>query len=149
MLTANQEEKMPAVDFDELENAMLMLGDISGAEAWVSRKTGKTYVRSDMIDEEVEELPDDIDTSDEYVSLPSSRDLDLGQNLVFRFAEAEMPQDYEQVRQIFRSRGAYGRFSRLVESRRLRDKWHQFRDEQTEAALREWCEDNGLELRRK
>jgi hypothetical protein len=141
---------VPTVDFDELENTILMLGGpYSDTEAWVCLDTGKIHVRSDLIDEDDEPLPDDIDTSERYIALPDSRDLDLGHDLAFRFAEAEMPQEYERVREIFRKKGAFGRFSHLVESRGLRDKWHQFRDEQTEAALREWCEKNGLALARR
>lgn len=144
-----EKKTAPTVDFDELEDALMMLGGpYSNAEAWVCLDTGKIHVRSELIDEEEEQLPDDIDTSDRYIALPDSRELDLGHDLAFRFTEAEMPQEYERVREIFRKKGAYGRFSHLVESHRLRDKWHRFRDEQTEAALRAWCEENGLELAR-
>jgi hypothetical protein len=138
----------PTVDFGELEDAMLLAGD--EAEAWVCRETGKIYVKSDLnFGEEADELPDDIDTSDQYIPLPGSRDLDLGHDLVLRFVEVEMPQEYEQVRQMFRKKGAYGRFSNLIGSMGLTDQWHRFRDEQTETALRSWCEDNGLDLQRK
>jgi hypothetical protein len=68
---------------------------------------------------------------------------------VFRFVEDAMPQEYEQVRQIFRKKGAYGRFSKLLDSLGLRDNWHRFRDEQTAAALRAWCEENGFRLQEK
>lgn len=138
---------MATVNFDELETAMMMVDDSAGdAEAWVCRSTGKIYVRSDMVDPEEEDLPDDIDTSDDYVAVPDSRYLDLGHDLVFRFVDQEMPQEFDQVRDIFRRKGAYGRFSHLLDSLGKRDAWHQFRDEQTKAALRDWCEGHGLAL---
>jgi hypothetical protein len=137
---------MAAVNFDELETAMMMVDDSAGCEAWVSRSTGKIHVRSDFVDPEEEDLPDDIDTSDDYVAIPDSHGLDLGQDLVFRFVKAEIPQEYDRVSEIFRKKGAYGRFSHLLDSLGKRDAWHQFRDEQTKAALRDWCEGHGLAL---
>ncbi|WP_167759871.1 UPF0158 family protein [Massilia horti] len=98
---------------------------------------------------EEEELPEDNDESDRYVVIPGIRDFDLGQPLVFRFVDAKLPQHYKEVEEIFRKKDAYGRFSRLIDSLGMRDKWHRFREEQTEAALREWCAENGLELRKK
>jgi hypothetical protein len=138
----------PTIDFHELEDAMLLAGD-AAAEAWVCRETGKIHIRSDLIDEEAEAVPDDIDEYDKYLPLPDSHDLDLGNVLVFRFVENSMPQEYEQVREIFRKKGAYRRFSNLLDSLGLTDEWHRFRDEQTVAALRAWCEENGFGLQEK
>jgi hypothetical protein len=140
---------MIAVDIDDLANAMMFLDHASDdAEAWADRKTGAVYVRS-TLGWETDDLPEDSDESSNYVALPSFRDLDLGNELVFAFVEAELPQDYEQVREMFRKKGAYGRFSRLLDARNARDKWHRFKDEQTEAALRAWCADHGLKVKQK
>ena len=57
-----------------------------------------------------------------------------------------MAQEYDRVRQMFRKPGAYARFGKLVDDRGLRDQWHRFRDEQTRAALANWCDENGLRL---
>jgi hypothetical protein len=65
--------------------------------------------------------------------------------LAYRFTEEHMPGDYDQVRALFRKSGAYGRVSDLVHKRGLRDAWHKFRDDETKAALHEWCEAKGLE----
>jgi len=136
---------MVSVDLDELENAVLMVSAPSDrAEAWVHLDTGKVYVRSDCIPDEAGPLPDDIDTSDRYVGVPDARSLDLGQALVFGFTENDMPDAVEHVRQMFRRPGAYRQFGRLVDDRGLRDRWHAFRQERTVAALRDWCEENGL-----
>lgn len=137
---------MPTVDFDELENAMMMVSDSAGgAEAWVCRTTGKVYVKSEYVPEE-EQIPEDVDEYDKYIPVPNSRKLDLGRDLVFRFVAAELPQQLDRVLDMFRRKGAYGRFSGLLDSLGARDKWHQFRDEQTKAAMRSWCEENGFTL---
>ena len=104
------------------------------------------YVRGEGIDPEDEPLPGDIDTSERFVAVPDTRDLDLGQALVFAFTEAQIPEEYERVRQMFRRSGGYRHFGNLVDERGLRERWHAFRQERTVAALRAWCEDNGLEL---
>ncbi|VXC62237.1 UPF0158 family protein [Massilia sp. 9I] len=138
---------MATVNADDLENAMLLVSGQGGlAEAWVSLETGSVYVRSDDIPEEAGPLPEDIDDPARYASVPDSNSLDLGQALVFAFTEAEMPDEYERVRQMFRRPGAYRNFSRLVDDRDLRDRWHDYRNERTAAALRDWCEENGLQL---
>ncbi len=138
---------MATVDANELEDAVLLVsgpGDV--VEAWVCLDTGAVYLRGDSIPEEAGPLPENIDTSDRLVGVPDARHLDLGQQLVFAFAGTEMPDAYDHVRQMFRRPGAYRHFSRLVEDRGLRDRRHAFRQERTIAALREWCEENGLEL---
>jgi hypothetical protein len=138
---------MPTVNADDLETAVTLVSDQNYlSEAWVSRETGKVYVRTDEADPVMDEVPDDVEDDEQYVSVPDARSLDLGHTLVFNFVEAEMAPDYDQVRQMFRRSGAYGRFSRLVDNRGLRDQWHRFRNEQTRAALAAWCNENGLTL---
>ena len=135
---------MATVDLDELENAVLLVSGNGAVEAWVCRDTGSVHLRGSDIPEEAGPLPADIDTSGRFVSVPDARSLDLGQALVFGFAEAELPDEYDRVRQMFRRPGAYGNFSRLLDGRGLRERWHAFRDQRTVAALRAWCEENGL-----
>lgn len=133
---------MPTVDLDDLENAVIFVSD-SGAEAWVQRSTGTVYFKSDFGAEQ--ELPEDLGTTDDYLEVPNQRDLDLGNAMALAFTEAEMAQNYDQVREMFRKKGAYANFSRLLEASNLRDKWHKFQEERTRQALSEWCRENGLE----
>lgn len=138
---------MATVNVNELEDAVILVsgtGDV--VEAWVSLDTGAVYLRGASIPPEAGPLPEDIDSAERYVSVPDSRSLDLGHALAFRFAEAEMPEEYERVRQLFRRPGAYRHFGSLVDDRGLRERWHAFRQERTAAALRAWCEENGLAL---
>jgi hypothetical protein len=130
------------IDLNDLSDAMT-LSDDPTSEAWVNLITGAIHIRSDLIGRD--DLPDDIETSDDYIAVPSTRSLDLGHAVVCAFAEAELPLHAQQVREICRKKGAYAAFSRLVDACNARDKWHKFRDEHTEKALRDWCLDNGLE----
>ena len=138
---------MTVVNANDLEDAVLMVSEPdTGAEAWVSLDTGEVHVRWEMGGGELPPLPEDIDTSERYVEVPDMRTLDLGIELVFDFADAAMPDDVANVRQIFKRASAYGRFSKLVEERGLTERWHDFRAAQTRAALAGWCEENGLQL---
>jgi len=138
---------MAVVNAEDLEDAVLMVSEPdTGAEAWVSLDTGAVHVRSELVPEDLAPLPEDIDTSVRYVEVPDMRTLDLGIQLVFDFADAAMPDDVANVRQIFKRAGAYGRFSKLIEEHGLTDRWHDFREAQTRAALAGWCEENGLQL---
>src|SRR5437868_15339794 len=56
-----------------------------------------------------EELPDDIN-DEKYISIPDKRELDLGKPLVLDFAREFLPDDYDEVRHIFRRRGAYRQY---------------------------------------
>ena len=136
---------MAVVNADELENAMILMDGTVGAEAWVCRETGTVHMRADMLDLP-EPVPDDVDDEDKYVPVPGLKELDLGQALVFDFVDEHIPDAENEVRQFFRRSGAYRRFSNFVDDRGLTDRWHAFRDERTQAAMREWCEDNGLQL---
>lgn len=136
---------MAKVDANELETAMTLMDDPSDNEAWVCRASGKIFIRSDVVGDD-EDIPDDVEDEDKYVSVPGMKSLDLGQALVFDFVDEHLPEDEAEVRQFFRRSGAYARFSHLVEDRGLRDRWHAFRDERIRSAMRAWCEDNGLTL---
>jgi putative CocE/NonD family hydrolase len=111
--------------------------------AYIRTDTGTIHLVSEAIDEEE---PDDLESSDAYVSVPHKNDLDLGRNLVFAFVEEHMPDDWDTVRDIFRKRGAYGRFKDLLQRRRMLDKWFAYEESATEAAVRAWCEDVGIQL---
>ena len=50
------------------------------------------------------------------------------------------------MRRIFHKRGAYARFKDLLQRKNALDRWYDFEAEATEAALREWCEINGITI---
>lgn len=139
------EEAGPVVDYDDLEHALYWLSAADyGQTAFVSRETGQVVLRG----EGIEELPpDDLDDDRVWVAVPDKRDLDLGRRLVRRFADERLtPALAERVDACFRRRGAYGRFKDLLEDHgRLQD-WFAFEAEATEAALRDWCASEGLQL---
>ncbi|UVW28044.1 hypothetical protein [Massilia sp. H6] len=138
---------MTTVDVNELEDAVLLVSDPEhGARAWVGLDTGSVYVRAGGIDPDAQPLPENIATSDRYTRVPGSCSLDLGQVVVFDFVQAEMPEQYDHVRRMFERQAAYRHFGKLVDERGLRERWHAFRDQRTVAALRGWCEANGLQL---
>jgi len=109
---------MTTVSLDDLDSAMEWVStDFVENEAYVCRDSGKIHwISGDPgeLDEE-EQVPDDIDDSDKYIPVPDKRDLDLGSHLVFDFTAQYLPQHYDQVRDMFRAKGAYGRFKGLLE----------------------------------
>lgn len=54
--------------------------------------------------------------------------------------------DYNKVREIFSRSGAYARFKDLLEYRRALNQWYDFEAKAEEEALRQWCEENAIEL---
>ena len=138
---------MATVNFDKLLEAF-EFANFSGSPdscAYVNLETGNVYWVADEM-EGLEELPDDIETSDRYLMLPDKRDLELGRNLAISFAEEALPTEYENVVDCFRKKGAYGRFKDLLDRHDALTQWHAFEAKQTEIALREWCRQNAIQL---
>jgi hypothetical protein len=135
-----------AIAWDEILTAFefINMGD-SDNSAYLCRETGEMFWHS-ALSGEFDELPDDIDDADKYLALPDSRDLDLGKPLVMRFAAEEFADHYDDVAAIFSRSGAYRRFRDLLTREGALDKWYAFEAAAKEAALREWCADNGVEV---
>jgi deoxyribodipyrimidine photolyase-like uncharacterized protein len=83
---------------------------------------------------------------DKCVEIPHKNDLDLGQQLVFEFVETHLPDKYHQVEHIFQRSGAYRQFKDLLESKGLLETWYEFENQREQEALKEWCEENEMEL---
>jgi len=136
---------MPSVKYSELELALWLASEDLGIEsgAWVSRETGLVYSTSEETADE-DELPPDVGDPSRYAVVPDKRDLDLGNRLVFAFVAREMPDRYDEVRSIFRRKGAYGRYKDLLERHGMLDAWFEFEHAATRRALCEWAESEGF-----
>jgi hypothetical protein len=138
---------MTAVDVSELLEAVEFVSSVltGDAAAYVSRDTGDVYfVGTDM--EPEDGLPEDLETSDRYVAVPSKQDLDLGRPLALRFAETHVPEHYEAIFSVFSRPGAYARFKNLLETHGRLAAWYEFENKAQQDALRDWCAAEGLEL---
>jgi hypothetical protein len=136
-----------SVNWDELLHTFefVSLGQPHEHEAVLCRKTGKFLWHSDVA-EDIEEWPDDADDEEKYLSIPHKKELDLGTPLVFAFAREFLPDEFDEIRRIFDKRGAYARFKDLLQTKKALDRWYDFENKATEAALREWCEINGITI---
>jgi hypothetical protein len=140
---------MPVSFSKLLENFELMSMTSGDSYAYLCRQTGEFHCRMDPLyvgEEYAGELPDDIDDEEKYVALPDKRELDLGKPLVMDFVREVLPQDLDDVRDMFRKKGAYAKFKGLLTHRRVIDQWHEFERIATERALREWSALNSIEL---
>ena len=136
-----------SVDWTELLHTFefVSLGQPHEHEAVLCRKTGKFLWLSDLA-EDIEEWPDDADNEEKYLSIPHKKELDLGTPLVFAFAREFLPDEFDEIQRIFHKRGAYARFKDLLQRRKALDRWYDFENRATEAALREWCEVNEITI---
>ncbi|MGA8261021.1 MAG: UPF0158 family protein [Arenicellales bacterium] len=131
---------------DELVDALAYVsgGAFMGSEAYLCISTGKILYRSDDFEDEEDPLPEDIDESDDYVAIPDKNDLDLGKDLVFRFVRQSIPDAIDDVEDIFRRKGAYGRFKNMLERYGVLERWYEYEEAQGREALKRWCTDNGI-----
>jgi hypothetical protein len=146
---SDETPKKPAIKFSDVLEAYESsdFGAPSDVRTFLNLETGEVRFTSEMLEPDDDEDPADWEESDSVIELPTKYDLNLGQRLVFAFADAELSDgDAEKVRFFFRKKGAYRRFKDLLESRSMLERWYEFRDEATKRALRIWCEDNGIAL---
>jgi hypothetical protein len=118
---------------------------VSENSAYINKVTGEIFFDSVFTDME-EALPDNYKDANIYIAIPHKYDLDLGNNLVFQFVGDMIPECIEEVQVLFRKHGAYARFSELLERKGVLEDWHEYRANAIEAALREWANDNHLQL---
>jgi len=144
-----KDEPMP-VSFEEILNAFefVSAGNLGEHQAFLCIQSGKIYWHSDLsdLDEPDDELPEDVEDDDKYLEIPDKRELDLGKPLALDFARQVLPGDFDEVRRMFRRRGAYASFKHLLTRRHVLEQWYDFEQKATERALREWCELNSIVL---
>ena len=138
------------VSLEDLVLALELVGSsaLGEHEAFLCRRTGKIYWRSEFsdLDELNDELPEDVEDDEKYIAIPEKRELGLGKPLALDFAREFLPDDFDEVRYMFSKRGAYQKFKALLTQRDALDRWYDFESKATEQALREWCELNSIEV---
>ena len=134
------------IEFSDIELAFdyVSSAPMTANTVVICKETGEFFYRSDYGDED--EIPEEVYDREDCKEIPHKNDLDLGRNLVFEFVEQYLPGDFGRVRQIFRSRGAYGRYKDLLENRGFLKNWYDFENTRQTETLREWCEDNEIKL---
>ena len=132
--------------FNDIENAFIFVSMTPKYtnSAILCKESGEIYYVSGLGDSD--ELPDDVDDNDKYIEIPHKNDLDLGKALVIEFVSEHLPEDLQEVVNIFNRKGAYARFKQLLENKELLNQWHEHEDKKQEAALKEWCVENSIEI---
>ena len=135
-----------AISFDDIENAFFFVSMDQKYmhNAYLCKETGQIFYTSEMGDSD--ELPEDIDDPDKYITIPHKNDLELGKALVIEFTSEYLPEELDRVYPIFRSRGAYSRYKDLLDEKGLLDEWYRFENERQRVALKDWCRGNSIEI---
>ena len=138
---------MPSVKLADLVMAFEFVSSAVPFEssAYISRRTGEIYWVSDLIDEE-DDLPEDLGDPEQYIEIPHKNKLDLGRRLVLGFVRRSLPDSYDEVEDIFRRKGAYSRYKALLERTGKLEEWYRYEEVETDAALRQWSEEEGIDL---
>ena len=132
--------------YDDIESAYNFVSSAGYGlnSAYLDVKTGEIFYRSELTG--TDELDEKDNGSDPLIAVPHKNDLDLGQSLIFEFVEDNLPDAYDEVRYIFRNRGAYSRYKELLASRGMLEAWYRFEQDRIREALRSWCERNEVPL---
>lgn len=138
---------LPAVSLGALRNALLFIDDMDGgADAWVDRRSGAVHIVAEGLDPDELALPDDFGDPEHFLPLPPSRHLYAERALAFSFVAGRLPADERLVRAMFTKKGAYRALRELLAERGVLEDWYRCKDTAIDAALAEWCRDNGLRL---
>ena len=139
--------KSVLVNAEELRDAFEWVSAAAPFEngAYIRKDDGRIYWTSDVNDV-FEEPPEDVEDPELYISVPHKNDLNLGRKLALMFMEQELPDDFYDVAEFFRHKGAYARFKGLLEQRDMLERWYEFEENMTKWALQEWCEANSIQL---
>jgi hypothetical protein len=81
---------------------------------------GKNILSLGLGQEEEEDLPEDLETSDRCIAVPHKNDMGLDRRVALAFVDQELSDEYDTVAGFFGRRGAYGRFKALLHARRVR-----------------------------
>jgi len=135
-----------AISFSDIEDAFFFVSmdQMFMHNAYLCKETGQIFYTSEMGDSD--ELPEDIDDPEKYISIPHKNELDLGKALVIEFTSEYLPEELDRVYSIFRSKGAYSRYKDLLERNGALDDWYKFENERQKVALKEWCRENNIEI---
>lgn len=136
-----------AILFDDIENAFsfVSMDQMFMHNAYLCKETGQIFYTSEMGDSN--ELPEDIDDPEKYISIPHKNELDLGKALVIEFTSEYLPEELDTVYSVFRRKGAYSRYKDLLERKGALEAWYKFENERQKAALKEWCRENNIEIK--
>ncbi len=134
------------IAFDEIEMAFdFVSSDVPFTNtAYLSKTTGKVYYHSVNMD--FDEIPEDVETSDEYIEIPHKNDLGLGRKLVRKFAFRHMPDQLDHIEDLFSRKGAYSRFKDFLIRADKIELWYRFEEEKSAEALRDWCNMQEIDL---
>jgi hypothetical protein len=119
-------------------------GDLMNTQAFLSLERGTVHIVSGDMELD-EEPPEDLEAGP-YLALPDQAELRLGKRLAIDFTEEHLPGDVSAVLGFFRKRGAYGSFKELLQRKGQLEAWFAYEKSAKESRLRQWCEDNGIEL---
>ena len=135
-----------AVSFSDIEDALyfVSMDQQEMHHAYLCKETGELFYTSEMGDSD--ELPEDIDEPDKYISIPHKNELELGRSLVFEFISQYLPEELDRVHSSFKSKGAYSRYKDLLERKGLLEEWYKYEKERQDEALREWCKENDIKI---
>ena len=138
---------MLSVNLEELKGAVVWVSsDSLMNEAYICRETGHIYWVPDDVEmgDEWEDAPDDIQDTEKYALVPDNHYLDLGNKLAFDFAAQYLADRYDDVRTMFRRKGAFSKFKALLYQQDLLEDWYAFSEEQSHKVLEDWCESEGF-----
>ncbi|MGJ8670335.1 MAG: hypothetical protein ACSHXK_12655 [Oceanococcus sp.] len=120
-------------------------GEPYNSVAYICRETGEIFFHTEFGDNE-QELPPDVESTDKYLQIPHKKELGLSSRLAVEFVSASLQDDYDDVRDMFRRRGAYGQYKSLLERRGMLEAWYDFEHEATASALANWCKESGVAI---
>ena len=138
--------RIPKIDDLEMAIEAESASGFGEIRAYISKITGEVVMDAEEVSGEKCPM-EDIEFHGDYIRVPSKRDLDLGQRLVWKFVEREIPGLYDRVREIFSRRGAYRRYKDFLEYNGILETWYNFESDEMRGAVLDWCDEHQIPIR--
>ena len=150
---------------DVVDQIEVQSGD---SAAYLNKKTGELFMLGedealgfeleDGEEEGLDDLPEwlresrqkarEIDESDEWIELPTQRDVHEYHIMEQFGASLEDAEVRDRILQTIRGGGAFRRFKHALDELSLWDEWTSFKHAELERIAIEWLEENGIEYSR-
>ena len=124
--------------------AFVSSGQFLSHKALLDTETGDVLFQTES--GELDEFPEDIEEG-RYKAVPSRIELRLGKPLVVSFVKTHVPDALAEVCRMFCHKNASSRFKEFLDAGNRLDQWREYEREETEKALRKWCQETGIALK--
>lgn len=131
------------IEYEKLEIAIINNSNASPftAKAYLALEDGQIHfiIEDDEFDFHEDKIPADITDTTKYILLPSIDELIDSNKLALNFAEQNLPDRFDTLRNFLRSSGGMDKFNKMIESLSATGIWQDYRNKSYRQSIENWA----------